>query len=451
MRNTVSAWIYVAIAVLTVINAFVSGADLRPVLTGLIILFLILQFVDLPRGQKIAGPVMIGIALISAAVSGEWRAIVIDGTARASLFLLLFFAISWLKYPVERSPSLQSVRTYIVEQTPGKRFLYLAFGAHFLGTVLNLAGLSLLTTVLEKQEDPVQKRRLSVALMQGFTSASCWSPFYIGMVVVLVALPSLSWGELAPTGFLMAVLVILAAWIFDRLFLRRGRRRVVDGPPAFDGRATALASVILLALIILVVTPAEMLLVSIPITLGIVAPPFALLWYKMQADRLKLAGVSLSGLAKGVVTGLPSMRNETMMFGAATMFGVGISHILPSADLSAGLNALVPWADAKLILLILTFTVTSLAGLHPVILVISLSAIFPPEALGLTDWIVGLTYLGCWGMCTMISPFSGTTLFMARVTGVPSHIIGWRWSPPLFIVGVTVVGIVVITARHLTR
>ena len=131
------------------------------------------------------------------------------------------------------------------------------------------------------------------------------------------------------------------------------------------------------------------------------------------------------------------------------MFGVGIAAVLPSEDLSAPLNVLVPSADGKLLLLIATFLVCSAVGLHPIIVVISVSAIFPPSALGLSDWIVALTFLGSWGISTMVSPFSGTTLFMSRVAGVQGHVIGWYWTPPTVLLGATVVGGVVILLRHL--
>ena len=152
---------------------------------------------------------------------------------------------------------------------------------------------------------------------------------------------------------------------------------------------------------------------------------------------------------KRVVGCLPTFRNESLVFAAANMFGVGIAAVLPSEDLSAALNAYIPSADGKLILLITTFLFCSAVGLHPVIVVISVSAIFPPVALGLSDWIVALTFLGCWGISTMVSPFSGTTLFMSRVTGVPGHVIAWSWTPPTVLIGAIVVGGVVILLRHL--
>lgn len=449
-RISLSAWIYLSISLLSILGAFFEHDMMKPVMSALIVGFLVLQFHHLPRTQQIAGLMLFGIGVLSAAHSGEWRAILVDGIARANIFLLLFFAISWLKLPVERSPALQAVRDYIVYQPPGRRFLFLSIGAHFLGTVLNLAGLSLLTTMVERQDDPVVKRRLSVALMQGFTCASCWSPFYIGMIVVLVALPSVSWRELAPVGGIMALAVILSGWAFDRLVVRRGSGGSLPAKVPTSGPVMLRAGFILLALVALVVGPTETLHISIPVALGIVTPPFALIWYAAQREIADEPSLSSANLIRTVIGNLPDLRNETMMFAAANMFGVGIATILPGDDMSAGLNALVPWPDAKLILIILTFLVCSAAGLHPVILVISLSAVFPPESLGLSEWIVGLTFLGCWGLSTMVSPFSGTTLFMSRVAGVPGHIIGWRWSPPSVLVGMVAVGATVIIARHLS-
>jgi hypothetical protein len=53
--------------------------------------------------------------------------------------------------------------------------------------------------------------------MNGFIGASAWSPFFIGMVVVLVAIPSVTWPQIAIEGMGMAVVMILSGWLFDRL------------------------------------------------------------------------------------------------------------------------------------------------------------------------------------------------------------------------------------------
>ena len=131
------------------------------------------------------------------------------------------------------------------------------------------------------------------------------------------------------------------------------------------------------------------------------------------------------------------------------MFGMGLSAMLPGNDLSLELNNLIPWPDLKLILLIFTMLGLSALGLHPVITVISVSAIFPPSSINIEPVVIALTYLGCWGLSTSISPFSGTTLFMSRVTGEPAHVVGWLWMPKMAVSGAIIVACSVILFRQL--
>lgn len=448
-RITLSAWVYLAIASLALVDAFVHVPPLIPVTAGLIVLFVALEFRNIPAAQKIAGIGLIAVGVLGAISSGKGAELLIDGIARSRIFLLLFFAVSWLQFPVGQSPALRAVRATIVSQPPGRRFLFMASGVHTLGSVLNLAGLSLLASMVENQKDPHLRRRMTMALINGFGSASSWSPFFIGMIVVLVAIPSLKWTDIGPLGFILALAIVSTAWAYDRLVLRRSHPAEAPTPPvALDKADFWRAAGILVSLIVLAVTIVEFTGTSIPVTLGLMGPPFALVWYSMigtRGTRFPHRAVDLSG---GVMAHLPSLRNEVLVFVAANIFGLGIASIIPTGDLGHFVNAALPWADAKIAAIVLFFLGCSLIGLHPVIVVISLTAVLPPEALGLKDWVVGLTYAGIWGVSTMVSPFSGTTLFMARVTGVPAHIIGWRWMLPTSLLSGGVIAAIVIALRH---
>jgi hypothetical protein len=232
-RILISAWVYLSIAMITLAETFVDLPALTPTVAALIILFIALEIPFISRAQLATGFILVGLGLISAATSGQWEEVLIGGISRSKTFLLLFFAVSWLQYPAGESPSLRAARTTIVSQPPGRRYLYLSFGVHGLGAVLNLAGLSLLSSVVEGQKKPRLKRRLTVALMQGFTSASCWSPFYVGMVVILVALPTLAWRDVGPLGAGLALIIILSGWAYDRLIVRRNllARHIVKPVP----------------------------------------------------------------------------------------------------------------------------------------------------------------------------------------------------------------------------
>ena len=447
---SISSWIYFGLCVITVIDAIQHSDFLDRIGAGLIILFLLFEYGRVPNPQKVSGTVLIILALAAAINSGQYESIVFEGIGRARIFLILFFAIAWLQFPVKESPSLKAVRNYIVLQPPGRRFFFLASGAHILGSVLNLAGLSLLTSNIQKQRNLATKRRLSVALMQGFTSASCWSPFYIGMIVVLISIPGVSWLELAPWGILMAILLILAGWVFDRAGHRPDRSNLMrTRPTPVSRRHLATAIFILVSLVGITVLIVELTRTNIPVTLSIMAPIYALIWF----GRINIGRETRSGkykrLAFGVLHSLSSYRNEVLLFVAANMFGAGVASLIPASDWGAALNTVIPWPDVKIVLLMATFLVASASGLHPVIVVVAVSAVFPPSALGLDDWIVALAFVGAWGISTMVSPFSGTTLFMSRIAGLPGHIIGWRWSPPMVLISILVLTVYIILIRNL--
>ena len=449
-RISLSAWVYLAIAVLALVDAFVHLPSLIPVTAALIIAFIALEFRTIPMAQKIAGGGLILIGVLGAAGSDNGLDILIDGIARSRIFLLLFFAVSWLQFPVTQSPALQATRATIFSQPPGRRYLYMSFGVHIIGSVLNLAGLSLLASMVERQKDPLLRRRLAMALINGFGSASAWSPFFIGMIVVLVAFPSLTWRDIGPLGMILTLAIISTSWGFDRLVLRRpNTAETAPSPVPLSRTDFRRMAGILISLIVLALSIVEVTGVSIPVTLGLIGPPFALVWYMMIGPRGTRFPLRVRALTGNVLRRFSSLRSEALVFVAANIFGVGIASIIPAGDLGQAVNAVLPWADARIAVIIAFFLAASAIGLHPVIIVISLTSVLPPAALGLADWVVGLTYAGIWGVSTMISPFSGTTLYMARVTGVPAHIIGWRWMLPTSLINGAVIAAMVIAMRHL--
>jgi hypothetical protein len=251
-----------------------------------------------------------------------------------------------------------------------------------------------------------------------------------------------------------SILIVTSGWTYDRLFGHRGTAGAPTSAPVPISRAAAGRTTgLLAALIFIVIGAIETVGTSIPVTLGLVGPPFALIWQiairRGQGGSAEMATMTAFTLVRRVVVHLASLRNETLVFVAANLFGVGLSRAIPSADLSATLNRIVPGPDGKIALIAALFVACGAAGLHPVIVVIFVSSVLSPELLGLPDWIAALVYVCCWGMSTMVSPFSGTTLFMARATGIPGHVIGWRWSPPVVLFAAVTATFYLIGLRHL--
>jgi hypothetical protein len=449
-RVSLSAWIYLSIAALALVDVVAHWIFIVPLAAGLTILFLVLEVRAVPTVPRTVGLALIAIGLISAAIGGRLGETALDGFARSKTFVLLFFAVAWLQITARESPALQAIRETITSQPPGRRFLVSAWGVHLLGAVLNLAGLSLVATMIDRRRDPQLLKRLTTALMLGFTSASCWSPFYVSMVVVLTALPTLSWIDVAPYGAVIAVSAIFGGYIFDRI-IGRGVREGEAPPSAPLSAADKFRAIgILGSLSVLVVALVEWGGTSIPVSLGLVAPPFALFWTASMSDENSGRFSQMRNLTRRVVTGLPALRSEVMVFVGATVFGVGVSALIPPGDLAPFLDYWVPSIDLRLAVLTFGIAGISMLGLHPVVVVILVGEVLPPEVMGVPDWIMGVALLGMWGLSTMINPYSATTLYLARVSGVSAYTMAWRWNPPFVLIAISLVTLGVIALRHTT-
>jgi len=445
-----SAWIYLSIAALALIDVGVDWAGIVPLAAGLTVLFLVLEIFNAPPTPRIIGVLLIGAGLAAAAYGGQLEAAALDGFARSKTFLLLFFAVAWLQIPARESPALQAARQVITSQPPGRRFLIAALGVHTLGSVLNLAGLSLVATMIDRRLDAGLLKRLSTALMLGFTSASCWSPFYVSMVVVLTALPTVQWIDVAPFGFLFAMMGVFGGFLYDRVLHRRGAVGGAGEPVRLSSQNKIRVIGVLGSLAVLVVGLVEMAQISIPVALGLVAPPFALIWTASMTPGRSTWATHMWGLARQVVGGLPALRNEVLVFVGATVFGVGVSTLIPAENLGPLLDVWLPSIDARLVALTFGVAALSMIGLHPVIVVILVGEVLPPDVLGAPDWVIGVALLGVWGLSTMINPYSATTLYLARVSGVSAYTMAWRWNPPFVFIAISMISLGAIFLRHST-
>lgn len=444
-RNTISASVYLALVVIAITSRIWQVPYGRDTGVALTALFLALEISRTPVLQRNVGLVLTILGAVAAWFGGSLGPALYDALDRSQIFMVMFFAVMWLRDPAVASPSLHDLRDAVVRQPPGRRYPILWLSSHILGAVLNLASMSLLSIMAAEQRDNRLRRRLSIALMLGFTTASSWGPFYVSVAVILSAIPSVSYADIAPLGMLLSGIMLVVGWAYDRMFLRQapvaGERPTGS---ALTLRTVGRAGLILLLLATSVLTAHEITGLSIPISLGVIGPPFAIIWTIIQSGT---AGAQ--ALIGRIFQAAPDLRNEAVAFCAASVFGFGIAQVLPPELIASHLAAWNFGGDAIVIAVIVGMTVASVFGLHPVILVILVGEVLPPDVIGVPAPLLAIALLGVWGTSTMVSPFSATTLFMSRVVNVPSHIIAWRWSIPVVSITTAVVAVYVVILRHL--
>ncbi len=449
---TITSWIAALVVVLVVVDHFAGRTAVGYVPAGLLVLFVLLELPRAVRSETIAASVLAAIGIVAAVASGDELApIFLNALRRTESFFLLFASVAWLRVPAEISPSIRQAQEAAQNQPPGRRFLVLSVAAQVLGAVLNLAGISLLVGVIREAPSEALRRRFTRAVTQGFTSASCWTPFFVAMSVGLSIFPGLRWSDVAPLGITMAVILALMSWAMDRLFHARGQEEA--GAVAVEtSRVSGFhwrMGVVPVTLFVLVVTAVEGLGWPIPVALAIVAPFYAMVWMVILASRRAPVTEVTAGLARRVVGGLPGLRGEALMFLGANLMGAGIAAVLPPEAVAEVLEALAVPQDGLIMLVLLTILAFAALGVHPLVPLLIIGEVVPASSLGISPEVFCAGLVAMWGVGAVISPFSGTTLFMRRVANLSAWRLAWLWNGPYGIATTLVLGGLMIMTRHL--
>jgi len=449
-RDQLSAAIYIIMVPIVILSRFWPSPLIRDISVALTVAFLTLEISRTPAFQRNIGIIIAVIGGIAAWAGGNFLGAIYQGLEKAQLFMVMFFAVMWLRDPAVTSPSLRNLRDAAIRQPPGRRYPIIWLTTHFLSSVLNFAALSLLSVMATEQTERKLQRRLSIAIMMGFAAAASWGPFYVSVAVILTAIPQVRWIDIAPLGLVLSAFTLAIGWGYDRIFLRTAP----TGPKPQSYLPIAAVTVgraafILSLLAILVLGIHQTLGLAIPVALGVIGPPFAIVWVMMQSPVGARWPKGVRPLFGRILRIVPDLRNEAVAFCAASVFGVGVTQLLPPTLLKEYIQGWDLGGDTIVVLIILGMNLASCIGLHPVILVILVGEIMPPDVIGIPAPLLAISMLGAWGTSTMISPFSATTLFMARAVNVPSHVIAWRWCAPIAAITALFVAAYVVAIRHL--
>ena len=445
-----SSWLFLGLVLAALLDALGVPFAGHAAITALA-LFIVVEVRRVAWPQLLIAGALLAAGLAAAAAADALAETVTRGLKNSLPFLVLFGAVAWLNVPASESRSLRAARDMVAGQPPGWRFATLALAAHLLGSVFNLVAVSLLSVLIGHQDQPATRRRLARALLQGFATATCWSPLFVGTAVILSVLPEARWVTIAPFGVGLSLLLLFLAWGADRAL---NPARAPLGVPAAPLPAWAARRIALLvgALLVLAMGLVEATGLSIPIVLGLIAPPFAAIWQAARRrESRRQAGEALAAVAEmagRVARGFAGLRTETLMFSAANIFSAGIARVVPEADAVAALARLGLGPDGLIVALAFGLVMASAIGLHPVIVVMLIGQVLPPEAFGLPMSLLALLLMALWGMGTNASPFSATNIIMSRVVGMGHWAIAWRWNLPFSLAGAGTVALAGIALRR---
>ena len=417
---------------------FVDAAALDYAAGGALLLFLALGWRRFGFGTWV--PLLLcGVALGLAVRTGVPGATLLHGLDRALFLGALVAIFGLLRSAAAVAPEVARAGAFLTGQPPSRRYAAMNLGGHLFGMLINLGGLVLLLDLAKRATETeamralppwaaaLKLRRMTLAVVRGFSTISLWSPLGFGVNVMLVALPGLSYREIGPSGFAGAVLIAVLGWGFDWLGGRRFRGVALPRPPVPPGagRGAALLAGHVAALGAAVIVLHAVAPLGFQEALIVVVPLYALVW-AAAGGRGRTGAVAA---LRATWDRLGDAAGEVGIFAAAGFLSVVLPAVVPVEALRAAVGDLGLGATALGVGLTLATTGLAMVGVNPIVTASVMGALASELAVpGLTDPVIALALVGGWTAVIGLSPFITTVILASTIVGEPEWRIGLAWN-----------------------
>lgn len=425
------------------VTAGLSGVFVdAPVATGAgglaLVAFLLLSF----RRLGLMALVPMGLSTIALACA-IWRGVsthvLLHAIDRALFLTALLCMLTFLRQAAGRSQDMTRAGVFLTGQPPGRRYIALCFGGHLFGTLINLGGLAILLDMAAKAnaansaglpEDlqELRLRRMTLAIVRGFTLVAFWSPLGFAVNSLLLVMPGLTYASLGPLGLAITFPVFALGWLLDRMLLPPGRPRTTVQPPerAFGPVLRLVGHVALLGGLVVAIHAWSPL--SFQEALLLVVPVYATIWLAILRTGDGAMASVLGGL-RSTVRVLPNAAAEIGVFASAGLLAVLLLELLPAQMIEAILTRSHLPPELLAICLGMTTFCLALLGINPIITASVLGSLIATSGVvGLSQIAAAFAILSAWSSVMGLSPFITTVAYAGAIIGRSPVTVGLRWN-----------------------
>ena len=320
-----------------------------------------------------------------------------------------------------RSHRIGLIGAGLRERQGTRRYLSFTLASQFFSGILGLAGANLMFVMAAPSTEGLSESRTAtvVAVGRGFAAASCWSPVFGNMAILLALYPSLSWLQVFPVGLAIGQVTIVVGALMN-LAAMPGLAVRQDGPvtPMSTLLRNSLPLLIsLLGLLALIMTTSFLLHIVISAAIVLLAPLVSLLFNAATGRPGHRVADGVRGL-RGAMENFGALASEALLFMAAGCAGSILADAFPASWIDAIGATLGGHAFLALAFLVSAIIVTALAGVHPVLSAVFLASSLPPQVVGLPPLTHMAAILAGWGLSANMTPFSVASLTASRYAGI---------------------------------
>ena len=305
-----------------------------------------------------------------------------------------------------------------------------AWGLHLFASVINLSAVMIFGNRMEKAAKI--NRLQAVLFSRAFCNGCYWSPFYVSIATALVYAPGSDFITLVLAGLPIALSGLL---ITTLQLVRDDESEKTCGYPL---RFEALLVPLLLSIAVILL---NRLFPEFPVLTLITILSFLL---ALLALVLRTPSTAFRQIGVHIVSGLPDMYRELMLFLAAGVMATGIATLLASSEISLGITSVSPLIAGSFILAAMAF---SLLGVHPIVTISIVGSLLSNTSYNVN--LLGVAMMMMWGNSIVVSPLSGINLALQGRFGISSFSI-MRWNAG-YALTMLIVCIMALYAYHYTN
>ncbi len=387
--------------------------------------------------------VFVSLALgLWAALQGGALRPVAEGLVRACFYPAFLASLGSLRDAAASSPMIERAGRYLVDQPPGRRYVALTFGGHVFGILLNMGGLALLASMLKQVNTlasaggdrvrlEIRERRMTLAVLRGFSAMPMWCPLSITMALLFSLTPQAHWSEYAPYGLGLTLVYLVLGWLMD--YLQHPRAAIV-GAVKDPGGWT---SIVVMLMQVCAMTGVALALerstgVGFITHILVVVPAFAFGWLVVQNARLgfvRAVRTSMRVLAERSARAFPTYANEVTLFTTSGFLGSMIAILVPPDALPGFITGLHLPVQTLSVAIVLVVGALGIIGINPMItLTLILGSLSTSPIDGLSPLKLVITAAGAWTLSLGLSPLNGSMVLLANIMQRPSELIALRWN-----------------------
>ncbi|QDG78850.1 hypothetical protein [Labrenzia sp. PHM005] len=444
-RKAVSVSLLGVVCAFAISREFGLNTGLAPVAGTALLLWAGLEW----RGMALIAKVTFGAGLAlgaAIALTGGMTAEILElAVGRSAFFTFFLMSMDILRTAAMSSKMVLDSGRMIVTQPPGRRYAMITIGGHLFAILLNLGAITLLGTMNRRsieasrgqEEDSIldiRLKRMTLALVRGFTAFTMWSPTAVTMIVLLSAIPGFDWYQFAPIGFASIVFYLSFGWLFDRLSYPRRQTSSTPQP-----LVKVLKTFVPMSSLTVVILSSAVLFswlsgIRLVAALFICVPMFGIGWITVQYSRAgPKTALALTNrrLLQKILPDLTTMRSEVAILSAAGFIAALLPYQINTQELGqfiAGLGLTEGWL---LVALMWFVALTAPLGLNPIISVaVSVEVLSRLSGFHFNPYLLILSGTVAWGLATGSSPLGATIRIAGRTINRSPGEIGLVWNRP---------------------